>query len=268
MFSKNIAIIALGLGLLVPLATISESNQHNQPPITDEVVFLWDLHGVILKQPRKLVLNYLLFDPVVRKAMREIDWRTFKKLMKLVKKSMRVEGLGELYIHLARKHKKPMLEAFIHKLINTQRIIDGTFAIIKELSSLDYRHFVGSNIGKNSFAELTNKEKNPRFSELFSHFVLDKSHVVTYYPQQNELIKKPEIAYFTRFIQKNQIDLSKTKVIFIDNKLVNVQAAQAAGLIGVHFTSPKQLRRQLQALGIKLATTKHMHKKSITHPVA
>jgi 2-haloacid dehalogenase len=38
--------------------------------------------------------------------------------------------------------------------------------------------------------------------------------------------------------------------VFIDDTLRNVEAANALGLHGIHFTSPEALERELRALGL------------------
>ncbi|AFL87317.1 haloacid dehalogenase superfamily protein, subfamily IA, variant 3 with third motif having DD or ED [Terriglobus roseus DSM 18391] len=42
------------------------------------------------------------------------------------------------------------------------------------------------------------------------------------------------------------------EALFIDDKAENIEAANAAGLIGLHFVSPAELREELQSHGVEL----------------
>ena len=59
------------------------------------------------------------------------------------------------------------------------------------------------------------------------------------------MIKKPHPDFFISHVQKH--NLKPEHIIFIDDKLINVQAAQAVGMHAIHFKNAHQLRRQLQA---------------------
>lgn len=65
-----------------------------------------------------------------------------------------------------------------------------------------------------------------------------------------EQLIKPEPAIFQRLIER--YDLRPATTMFIDDSMRNVEAANRAGLLGVHFTSPEALRTQLGALGVSL----------------
>jgi 2-haloacid dehalogenase len=51
-------------------------------------------------------------------------------------------------------------------------------------------------------------------------------------------------------ITLNRFDIKAEHSIFIDDNLRNIEAANALGINGVHFKSPKQLIQQLQGYGI------------------
>ena len=64
----------------------------------------------------------------------------------------------------------------------------------------------------------------------------------------DEKLLKPEPAIFELLARRNGIDLARS--MFIDDSIKNVRGAEAAGMRGHHFTSPANLRRELQGLGL------------------
>jgi 2-haloacid dehalogenase len=64
----------------------------------------------------------------------------------------------------------------------------------------------------------------------------------------DEKLLKPERAIFDLLARRNGIKLKES--VFIDDSLKNVVGAKAAGMQALHFTSPQQLRADLQKLGV------------------
>ena len=170
--------------------------------------------------------------------------------MKLLWQHIIDEASTEEFIHLARQENNEHLVTFITNICNAQRPIEGTVTIIKELCANGYTHHIGSNIGQTVFEQLSNPDAHPQFAELFACFELDKSHVVTH--NNGTIIRKPDIRYYQGYLKKNNIDLNKTRVIFIDDRRENIKAARKAGLHAIHFKNPAQLRKDLRALGLDL----------------
>ena len=63
-----------------------------------------------------------------------------------------------------------------------------------------------------------------------------------------EGLKKPDPAIFALMIARYQID--PQRAVFIDDLQRNIDAAQAAGLHGIHFSGAQQLRTDLRKLGL------------------
>lgn len=61
----------------------------------------------------------------------------------------------------------------------------------------------------------------------------------------DEGLIKPDPAIYDLII--NRYNLTPEETLFIDDGLVNIQAAQAKGIIGHHFTSPEGLAKDLKA---------------------
>lgn len=65
-----------------------------------------------------------------------------------------------------------------------------------------------------------------------------------------EGVKKPDPAIFALMIARYGIQAQRA--VFIDDLTRNTDAAQAAGLHGIHFTGAQQLRADLRAFGLPL----------------
>lgn len=59
-------------------------------------------------------------------------------------------------------------------------------------------------------------------------------------------LAKPDAAAFAAVLEA--LGRSPGDVVFVDDRIVNVEGARAAGLLGVHFTGASSLRRELDRL--------------------
>jgi 2-haloacid dehalogenase len=64
----------------------------------------------------------------------------------------------------------------------------------------------------------------------------------------DEGIAKPDPAIYELLLDR--FDLTARHTVFIDDREENIAAARSAGLVGVHFESAAQLRRELVRLGV------------------
>lgn len=202
-------------------------------------IFLWDLHGVILE--KNLWDWFIICLGFNRKAalLKNLDKKTLKiagtfllECLRLTKKQM----VSEELIKAAQETNN---QAFIDLTVETcssYKPTQATIALMKELSDLGYAHHLGSNIGKTVFDNCTEK-----FSSIFSMF---KDATIPFEsPTSKTIIKKPHPDFFHAHINKH--NLQPHQVIFIDDKLANVHAAQAVGMHAIHFKNTKDLRKQL-----------------------
>lgn len=211
-------------------------------------IFLWDIHYVIFKphKPFRTILKY------PHKARAFQNRKLQNKIWKLLFKGMFKESASDHFIHLAEQYNNPYLKELIIQASSAQQPITDTVAIIQELAHNGYTHHIGSNIGLTVFQTLTNPEQFPQFAHIFKHFDIPKSHVVAY--NAGNIIKKPNPAFFHHYLHKNNIDPAKTRIIFIDDKKENITIARSLGLQAVRFRNASQLRKDLAAMGIKIAT--------------
>jgi len=208
----------------------------------DTHVFLWDLHEVILtKSLWQWLMAFVRFN---RKweLVRRLDRRTVRimitfaaETLKLTKKQMVSE---ELLIAAQQAHNTALIE-LVELVCSAYAPIKKTVLLMKELSRLGYKHHLGSNIGQTIFAHSAEK-----FSDIFTSFEVCSIPFM----QDARIIKKPDPHFFMSHAQKAHV--KPEHIIFVDDKLANVMAAQSVGMQAIHFKSPKQLKKQLIAWGI------------------
>ena len=206
-------------------------------------IILWDIHDVILKKNHSKMIRELFYAkkwPLFKKTSRKL-------LYDLYRLSREKEKTGEAFLEIALQHDNMALVDLIKQVANQQKPIDDTVAIIKELKQNGYVNHIGSNIGPIIFDDLKQKLPDVFKSNLFD---FDKSQLASY--KKGKVLCKPDTTFFIQYLQKNNLDPNKTKIIFIDDKIENVEAAQQVGIIGIHFKNPNQLRVDLINHGIHI----------------
>lgn len=106
----------------------------------------------------------------------------------------------------------------------------GTFAIAKELLDKGYTCFILSNTNELHYDYLC--EFNP--------VLLDFHHAVLSY---KEYCQKPQPIIYERLIEKAQCE--PYEIVFADDLLENIEAAEAAGIQGHHFKDDKKFKKYL-----------------------
>jgi FMN phosphatase YigB (HAD superfamily) len=169
--------------------------------------------------------------------LRHLDAQTIKitfiflcEKLKLTKKQM----VSEELIKAAHNANNNALVELIMNVCTSYKPIKKTVAIMQKLSQQGYTHHLGSNIGKTVFDDCTQQ-----FPAIFNLF----KAVTIPFESSTKMIKKPHPDFFNVHIQKH--NLKPEQIIFIDDKLVNVQAAQSIGIHAIHFKNARQLRKEL-----------------------
>ena len=207
-------------------------------------IILWDLHQVVLDRSITDTVKALISSNMAT-GISELTWNQLKELISLSIQNLVHEKSGEDYIAIAKKWHNTQLTTAIIAVANAQRIMPGMQSIIEELNQLGIEQDVGSNIGRTVFDNLI---KQPRFTHIFGYMNLKRSQVVEY--NQTSPIHKPNPLFFKEYLTKNKLNPDKTRIIFIDDRKANVNAARKLGLIGIHFKDANQLRKELRNLGI------------------
>jgi FMN phosphatase YigB (HAD superfamily) len=191
------------------------------------IIIAFDLHSVVFK-------------PDIRRMVC-ILWRWPKKLslilcalnLKLVWKSFRLlfnSPTDQEYFAVFQHHCPDILPLVI-ELFNAFKPIEKTVAIIRELSALGYKLHIASNIGPLRYRVLC--DTYPDILKLFERSTIQMG-------TSGNIIKKPNPEFFNIYLRYNNPE--HRKVIFVDDKLCNIAAAQKCGMQVIQFHSPEQLR--------------------------
>jgi FMN phosphatase YigB (HAD superfamily) len=210
-------------------------NKTNFSPNTH--IFLWDLHDVILE---KSMWNWFVTCANFKRKeelVSRLDKKTLKIMfiflcekLKLTKKQM----VSEELIKAAQESNNDALIDLIMQVCTSYSPIKKTVSIMEELTQLGYTHHLGSNIGKTVFDDCATK-----FPTIFNVF----KEVTIPFEHSKKIVKKPHPQFFYAHIEKHT--LQPDQIIFIDDKLTNVQAAQSVGMHAIHFKNARQLRKEL-----------------------
>ncbi len=115
--------------------------------------------------------------------------------------------------------------------------IKGTLSIFEALKkSKNYRYYALTNWSAETW---------PTALELFPFLTTFQGVVVS----GEEKTRKPFDAIYKILLERYQIQAESA--VFIDDNYDNVVAARKFGIHGIHFNSPKQLDKELKALGIE-----------------
>lgn len=202
-------------------------------------IIAFDLHNVVFKkQTRKIVMQGI-------RLLRQGTWRyTFSlrlwyRLYKLRSQSNVAEEIFQKIVH-----EYPGLARFrgdFIRLTNAQRPIPSVMAMIKELKIKGYSLYILSNIGGDTFDELS--EIYPELGEYFNGAFIATA--------ENNYLQKPHPEFYESFKRKIINDGHHGKqILFIDDLKKNLSAASRCNIAGIHFTSPKKLHRTFTRLGI------------------
>lgn len=115
--------------------------------------------------------------------------------------------------------------------------IPGTLNLVKELKAQCYQTAILSDMTQYQ-AEIIRKKG---YFNLFNPVVL--SH--------ENRVKKPNAEAFQILLKK--LKKPTSSVIFIDDRIENVEAAKTQGIDTIHFINPKQLKEELEKRGFDLA---------------
>jgi len=219
-------------------------------PVT--IQFAWDFDDVLFDKNKKAMVGQAFKNaPTIAKHSVKLGWGYLKygltgkknKQVKLVKDlhSMKGESAGAYRARLEAYDKQVgnLVDAFGNQKIAKK----GIPQLIAYLNKAGYKQRLLTNASTPMMRTLMKNRANKAF---FVNF--DGMTSVTYQPSK-PVIKKPNPAYFQQHIKRfNKCD--KQTIIFIDDKLKNVQAAQQEGMIGILFINPQILRSSLSKLGV------------------
>ncbi|MBW2971667.1 HAD family phosphatase [Candidatus Woesearchaeota archaeon] len=127
-------------------------------------------------------------------------------------------------------------EEVMAKSLEVVKVKEDVLSIVKRLrASGNYGMGVISN---NSDEWAEHLEKTLGLGQYFDAWIISSHHH----------IKKPDKEIYLLAAEK--LGLNAGDCIFIDNKLRNVQGAEAAGMTAIHFKDAEQLEAELKRLGL------------------
>lgn len=205
----------------------------------DTTVFVFDLHNVVFKsQRRKIILSYLKLIP-------RGTWRYTLNpalLYKLYRVRLQSDVAEDIFYKMTKSY--PGLARFRNdfiRLSNNQRPIKKVVNLIKALKESGYKLYVLSNIGKETFTQLSEK-----FPEISNYF--DGAFTAC---AENNYNHKPHKDFYEQFkgYLRDQGEGHK-QILFIDDLKRNLIAAASCNIAGVHYTSSRRLAETLKILQV------------------
>ncbi len=136
--------------------------------------------------------------------------------------------VDEFWLHFGQEFGESIGEDLWRKFFKPQRI-PGTIAIIKELKK-QVRVIAGTNTIDSHYRVHLERGDYEIFDTVYA------SHQIGF--------AKPDKEFYRWILQKEGC-ADYAKVAFVDDSLVNVQAARELGIQGIHFIDPEDLRVQL-----------------------
>jgi len=197
----------------------------------DAVVF--DLGGVLVDwDPRLLYRTMLGSDEEIAAFFDEVDFAGWNHRLDAGERTW-AEAVAD---HGTRfPHRRELLAAYPERFAETiGGVIDGTVRLVEELHGAGVRLLALTNWSAELF---------PHARERFAFLGLFEAVVVS----GEERLAKPDPRIFDLLLTRHRLDPAGT--VFVDDREVNVEAARAAGMTGLVFTDPDQLRRDLARVG-------------------
>jgi epoxide hydrolase-like predicted phosphatase len=111
---------------------------------------------------------------------------------------------------------------------------DSVVTIIKKLKS-NYKVILFSNFIGELLRKLLSKYK---IHDLFDEIIISSEHK----------LKKPHPDFFNILLQKSGVP--KNEILFIDDRLENIEGAKKFGILAIHFKGSEKLIEDLKNLGI------------------
>ena len=230
-----------------------------------ECKVFWDIHKTLVKRDKKEFFKSLsehsrfiatqLLHCFYEKFIHNL---TGKKgpLLQLLEERRKLESedcSGEGYYELC-KNYDPRLADLVSNMAKAYKPIAGMPELVQEIPC---EQLYASNIGKRFLANLQKKELDEHFPSISGGQVIafDKKQKALTFNQENNFAtvsyktQKPNILFFGHIQMRFNPD-EKNTLIFVDNKLENVIAAQEIGFIVIHFKNPEQLKTDLQFIGL------------------
>ncbi len=204
--------------------------------ITDDTIFVFDLHGVLFKLDPTEVIKEAIKLPNKFKLLSVALYPTF--IISTFNSLYKGTVAEKIVLNLDKKFPNLKFVSSGLKILNAQLPIEQSISIVKDLKKAGHKVYILSNIGEHSLSILKNK-----FPLIFEDFdgIMGTDH-------EDDYIQKPNIRAFEKYLIKFKQD--KNKLVFIDDQMKNVLSARNFGISSILFTTPYNLRKQLSDLKV------------------
>jgi len=209
----------------------------------ETTILLWDLHEVLFEKSRLQWVWLCLKFNRRRELLFNLDRHILRILFSFILERLclaKKELVSEELLNAARAANNHALVELVTTVSSAYTPIKPTVELLKELSALGYTHHIGSNIGKTVFEHCQGK-----FNHVFSEFT---QATIPFYAAEKNIIKKPNPHFFVTHLEKN--NLHAKNIIFIDDKKMNIDAAQSVGIHAIQFKNAEQLKKDLTGIGL------------------
>lgn len=223
-------------------------------------VLSYEVNKPKMVHPKKIVIAFDLDETVITGredsyemwfALHQEYYTAFNEAKIKYKLYDTIETVDAMIMNALDKEEHMFLKELRQSLL-TGTLIPGTVEIIKVLREQGYIIVPATNMGKKTYLTLLNQKVLPEdyFTKGFFFAVTKKCNK----KEDGTYHKKPEKEFFENlksYIRK-KCDFEFETIVFIDDKQANAHGAREAGIIGLHFTSPAQLKVDLENLGFIL----------------
>ncbi|BDC34936.1 hypothetical protein Noda2021_08940 [Candidatus Dependentiae bacterium Noda2021] len=226
-----------------------------QDLLTKKIQFAWDIHETLARKNKTecaaITLRYSSTLLKNARALR-IGLKTITKKEEYI--------AAEAYAHYFEQHDYTHLARYITEVANAYVPIKGISKLLEELAQKGHEHRIASNIGKAYLPILVNrfstKSKTPLFSYMNGGTIIDYGLPLPdapIFPIKSAVhcaveCKPKDNLFQIHTMMYNQDNSSV--IVFIDDKIKNIQAAARNGWVGIKFSSVKKLRADLIGLGL------------------
>lgn len=226
-----------------------------QDLLTKKIQFAWDIHETLARKNKTecaaITLRYSSSLLKNARALR-LGLKTITKKEEYI--------AAEAYAHYFEQHEYTHIARYITEVANAYVPIKGITRLIEELAQKGHEHRIASNIGKAYLPILVNRFSSSYASPLFSF--MNGGTIVDYglpltdatiFPIQAPVHCAQECKPKDNLFQIHNMIYNQDNssiIIFIDDKLKNIQAAARNGWLGIKFSSVRKLRSDLIKLGV------------------
>lgn len=218
----------------------------------DDVILQKNISGMIWETTKQLPSAAPIFTRVAYESIKYPFTKKKGKGLELIsdlRDLSRGGNAGGAYAQRLNKYK-PGLGRVVNNVAVQKTIISGMYKVVLALHNQGYILRPATNQSVEEYEQ--NKQRLPDMFGLFKDGM-----AVDYAVRNRPVIKKPDQKFFEEFNTRYDIKTpsnphGKHIVIFVDDKEENVKAAAQAGLIAIHFVTPKKLIKDFYALGLPI----------------